>query len=48
MAETSGSNTTLSHIYVNLEQISFMKKIKFAIYKLEISNFEKGDPTEKN
>ena len=45
MAETSSSNTTLSHIYVNLEQISFYEENQetenLPIYKLEISNFWK-------
>ena len=45
MADTSSSNTTLSHIYVNLEQISFYKEHQetefWPIYKLEISNFWK-------
>ena len=55
MAETSSSNTTLSHIYVNLEQISFYEENQetenLPIYKLEISNFWKkirdDNPTEK-
>ena len=45
MADTSSSNTTLSHIYVNLEQISFYEENQetenWPIYKLEISNFWK-------
>ena len=55
MAETSSSNTTLSHIYVNLEQISFYEENQetglWPSYKLEISNFWKkirdDNPTEK-
>ena len=55
MAETSSSNTTLSHIYVNLEQISFYEENQetenLPIYKLEISNLTKtirdDNPTEK-
>jgi len=43
MENTSSSNTTVSHIYVNLEQISFYEEFQgtevLPIYKLEISNF---------
>ena len=48
MENTSSSNTTVSHIYGNLEQISFDEEIQetenqgtevWPIYKLEISNF---------
>ncbi|GIS52462.1 MAG: hypothetical protein Ct9H90mP28_1780 [Paracoccaceae bacterium] len=45
MEDTSSSNTTVSHIYVNLEQISFYEENQetenWPIYKLEISNFWK-------
>ena len=56
MANTSSSNTTLSHIYVNLEQISFYEENQetglWPIYKLEISNFWKkirdDNPTKRD
>ena len=56
MENTSSSNTTVSHIYVNLEQISFYEENQetenWPIYKLEISNFWKkirdDNPTKRD